>query len=69
MSRTNRVHATASIGPAPRQLLSAHTEAASRGPEEPTKLLGAGRCLPVQPADHEVQAALEALTVDGEVLA
>ncbi len=52
-----------------RDLLSRNPEAACRGPEALQELLYAGRFVPRRPTMHEVEAALDALRVEGEVVA
>ena len=63
-------HADASnFLPTLRELLSKDVHAASYSAETLGRLLWELGCLPCQPADHEVEAALEALRVEGEFLA
>lgn len=55
--------------PALRDLLNQHREVSSTSPEELADLLWTLRYLPYRPHAFAVEAALEALLVDGEVLA
>jgi hypothetical protein len=55
--------------PALRELLATRPQAANCSPETLARLLWEGRYQTQQPADHEVEEAMEALRVEGEVLA
>ena len=65
----NSVYTTNDVLPALRELLSQHTEAAKSGPETLGRLLYVLCFLPRRPEICEVGATLEALLVEGEVLA
>jgi hypothetical protein len=58
---------TPTILPALRELFSQHPNLANCGPEELRELLG--RYLPWRPGIFEIEAALEALRVEGQVVA
>jgi hypothetical protein len=51
-----------------RSMLSQYPQAATAGPETLAELHYERRFLPYRPETFEVEAALEALTIEGEVL-
>lgn len=55
--------------PALRELFSQHPAAVSSGPEALARMVYVLRFLPYRPGVCEVEAALEALTLEGEVAA
>jgi hypothetical protein len=55
--------------PALRELFSQHPTATRSGPETLARLLWVLRYLPYRPLVFEVEAALEVLSIEGEVLA
>jgi len=65
----NLVYTTNDVLPVLRELFSKHPEAAKSGPETLSRLLYVLRFLPCKPETHEVEAALEALALEGEIAA
>jgi hypothetical protein len=63
------VYTTNDVLPTLRELFSQHPEAAKSGPETLSRLLYELRFLPCRPEIHEVEAALEALALEGEIAA
>lgn len=55
--------------PALRELFSQHPAAASSGPEALVRMVYVLQFLPYRPGVYEVEAALEALTLEGETAA
>ena len=55
--------------PSLRELFSQHPSSTRSGPETLARLLWVLRYLPYRPSEFEIAAALEVLTVEGEVLA
>jgi hypothetical protein len=65
----NEPTACEDVLPALRELLSQHPAVTHKSPETLARLLRRLAYLPYQPETFEVEAALEALRVDGEVAA
>ncbi len=65
----NSVYPTNDVSPALRELLSQHPKIAKSGPEALSRLLYVLRFLPYQPEIREVEAALEALALEGGIAA
>ena len=63
------VYTTNDVLPTIRDLFSQHPEAANSGPETLSRLLYVLRFLPYQLEFYEVEAALEALLLEGEIAA
>ncbi len=64
-----QLYTTDEVLPALRDLLSHHPAAASSSPEKLARRLYVLRYLPFRPEVCEVAAALEALCIEGEILA
>jgi hypothetical protein len=64
----NIVH-DAGVLPALRELFSQHSAATDKSPDTLARLLWVLRYLPHQPTTFEVEVAVEALRVEGEVVA
>ena len=69
MNAPKTVYTTNDVLPTLRELFSQHPEATKSGPETLSRLLYMLRFLSYQPEIHEVEAALEALVLEGEIAA
>lgn len=64
-----QVYNSGEILPALRELFSQHPAAVSSGPEMLARMVYVLRFLPCRPGVCEVEAALETLTLEGEIAA